>query len=62
VLVALVVAIMKRDTIEQPMPPEIPRPPDAVDHPPPDIRPVPPPDIPPPSGPPDVETPPRPER
>jgi len=48
--------------IEQPSKPEIPRPPDAIDHPPPDITPVPPPDIPPPEGPPDIRPPAPPER
>ena len=45
------------DMIEQPSPPDIPRPPDSIDNPPPDIKPVPPPDIPPPAGPPDVQLP-----
>jgi hypothetical protein len=45
--------------IEQPSPPEFPRPVDPIDTPPPDIKPVPPPDIPP-EGTPDTQ-PPRPK-
>jgi hypothetical protein len=50
------------DMIEQPSPPDFPRPVDPIDTPPPDIKPVPPPDIPPPEGPPDIPPPPRPDR
>jgi hypothetical protein len=56
VLVARSVGMM-----EQPVKPDIPRPPDPIDKPPPDIKPVPPPDIPP-AGPSDMPTPTRPER
>lgn len=55
-----VVAAVNR-MIEQPSPPDFPRPVDPIDTPPPDIKPVPPPDIPPPEGPPDIP-PPRPDR